>query len=497
MGEVKKRYSKDIKKDSYVELAGKVTFLLEAQDGRYTHHPFLFDHGGSISTHPLDIHQLPREFLQILLGITFADRITLGFDYTISPTQNSQKTIQILMRGQEYSILINTLLFFSGSMHSWGTTVWSGKVIIEEEEEDVVVKDSWVDPLRQYTEGRILRILEKANVQCVPRLVHEQQVRTQHPITRNFLNHLTHILCSLIDGSPNPSHHDALKHAGILHCNVSLFNLLVLMHDDPNTDFINQVLQEPERSNMHARIQGISRRGLLGDWGDAVPVNVSPSDEHALCATPAIRVEGETKPLPLTNFKGTHSIIIPVADEPLPSDSGFSTDASPLQCTGTWAWMAAELSHIGPGTPVVHQGHHDLESFFYILLAICLLYNDPGRLKPPKVLAYCFDPYFAIPRPSTLKVTTVQSDFGWTRLILPHVFPYFQPLIPLLKKIREELILPIKFQGDKLRMNCWFTHDDFVDAIVMVLSKLPNNYWVAKEPNRTADTVPQNTLTST
>ena len=85
---------------------------------------------------------------------------------------------------------------------------------------------------------------------------------------------------------------------------------------------------------------------------------------------------------------------------------------------GTWAWMAAELSHIGPGKPVVHQGHHDLESFFYILLTICLLYNDPGRLKPPKVLAHCFDPYFAIMHPSTLKVIAIQSNFGWTGLIL-------------------------------------------------------------------------------
>lgn len=132
----------------------------------------------------------------------FADGITLSFDYSISPAQNSHKRIQILIQGSEYSILVDTLLFFSGSLHSRGTTVWSGKVTIDEEEEDVVVKDSWVDLLQQYTEGRILRMLKKANVKHIPRLVHEQQVQTQHLITRDPINYSTHILHLLVDGCP-------------------------------------------------------------------------------------------------------------------------------------------------------------------------------------------------------------------------------------------------------------------------------------------------------
>ena len=54
--------------------------------------------------------------------------------------------------------------------------MWSGKVTIDEEEQDVVIKDSWVDPLQRYTEGRILKILEMAGVKGVLILVHEQQV---------------------------------------------------------------------------------------------------------------------------------------------------------------------------------------------------------------------------------------------------------------------------------------------------------------------------------
>ena len=110
---------------------------------------------------------------------------------------------------------------------------------------------------------------------------------------------------------------------------------------------------------------------------------------------------------------------------------------------GMWAWMAAKLSHIGPGKPMVHEAHNNLESFFYILLAICLLYDNPSCLKPTKDLAKCFDPFFAITQPSTLKTVTIQSTFGWTALMIPYISPYFWPLIPLLKKVRKELILPI------------------------------------------------------
>ena len=158
--------------------------------------------------------------------------------------------------------------------------------------------------------------------------------------------------------------------------------------------------------------------------------------------------------------------------------------------------MATKLSHVGPSTVVVHQAHHDLESFFYILLAVCLLYNEPGKPKPAKVLFKCFDPFFAVMQPSTLKVVTIQSDFGWTMLMVPYISSYFQPLIPLLEKIRKELVLPIKLQAGNLQANRDFTHDDFIDAIVMVLVKLLANSWVPKMPNTRKGTVQQSSSTS-
>ncbi|KAF8432099.1 hypothetical protein L210DRAFT_3650583 [Boletus edulis BED1] len=143
------------------------------------------------------------------------------------------------------------------------------------------------------------------------------------------------------------------------------------------------------------------------------------------------------------NLLGTHDIGIPVADEDLPNDASLATDKSALQRTGTWAWMAAELTLVGPGVPVP---------------------------KPAKVLAQCFDPFFAVTQPSIYKTLAIQSDVGWTALMIPHISPYFQPLIALLEDIRRELILPIKLDGKKLQANRSFSHDNFIDAIIMMLS---------------------------
>lgn len=396
LGEVKKTFNEENTKDSYVELAGKVALLLEAQDGRCMvpgirlvgSHIFLtiFDRGGSISTFPLNIHKFPEQFLRILLGLTFANGTGLGFDSTISPIQKGQKSIQIAKQNKTYNILVDTLLFSSGSLHSRGTTVWSGKVTIDEKEQEVVVKDSWIDPLRRYTEGRVLKMLKKAGVHGVPTLTHEQQVRTLHPVTREIVNHSTHIFRTLLSGSSEPSyylrvlsrlvsrprgypifdfnslaellvalvdclggaskpvspepkhsllvvHRNALRRAGILHRDISLFNLLLVLaiHNDLGEDFLGALQVEPEKAELQGKIQKLSRRGLLCDWGYAVPTG--DTEDFTQGDVSGIRSSSENEPLSRAKLTNSHNIVIPVADDPLPHNSDSPIDANPLHRT--------------------------------------------------------------------------------------------------------------------------------------------------------------------
>ena len=55
--------------------------------------------------------------------------------------------------------------------------------------------------------------------------------------------------------------------------------------------------------------------------------------------------------------------------------------------------MAAQLVMAGAGQPVVHDPTHDLESFFYVLVGICVLLNGPYKPKCDNDLAQCFDKY--------------------------------------------------------------------------------------------------------
>ena len=94
--------------------------------------------------------------------------------------------------------------------------------------------------------------------------------------------------------------------------------------------------------------------------------------------------------------------------------------------------MLVQLVMAGAGQPVIHDQSHDLESIFYILVGICVLFDRPNEPKCDKDLAQCFDKYFNTFEPSILKTITIQSDLTWKPFILRHISLYFKPIIPLL-----------------------------------------------------------------
>ena len=133
------------------------------------------------------------------------------------------------------------------------------------------------------------------------------------------------------------AHRDALQVAHVLHRDISLFNLLLVlaMQSDLGVDFVDRALQEPECTRIQEKIHKLSRRGLLGDWGYGIPMG---DVHHSSGPTPGIRVAGQTKVLGRKDLHDTHSIVIPVADQPLPEDASESVDASPLQRTVCILW---------------------------------------------------------------------------------------------------------------------------------------------------------------
>ncbi|KAG6372689.1 hypothetical protein JVT61DRAFT_7454 [Boletus reticuloceps] len=334
-----------------------------------------FDRGGSISTSPISMHKSPKLFLHILLRITFAPCMTLSFDPTVHEVKNRTRDIEVTLLGGTETINVNELLFISGSLHGQGTIIWSGQLTWLGVEQEVVVKDCFIDPLRPYTEGNILAMLNDAKVAGVPQLIHEQLVQTEQPIMKDAITNSTHILCTLL-GAPQTipctnyasspawlqcpeatlssnslpsqsswlvfldcitSHCGALELAKIIHHDISLFNLLFAPGTDRN--LLEDMLQslplhqtqseydENLRETLHGLIDRWSPRcGLLADWGYATPTPDHPdfslSDDSLspACLIDSVlvkRSDNRTVFVPLDELDTTDDIVLPMADDKL------------------------------------------------------------------------------------------------------------------------------------------------------------------------------------
>ncbi|KAI9569834.1 hypothetical protein HD554DRAFT_2037832 [Boletus coccyginus] len=495
-GEMKNTNCSKTLKTSFTEIAGKTSVLLYAQDGRHAA-PSLrilgssisltfFDQGGSLETYPIDVHADPEMFLCIVVGLAKASFSQLGFDVSLLDETGSKRVLVAWKGGGDVTeVMIDSLLFISDIMHRRGTTVWWG--LMDDLENNshssnhrwprtrtgVVIKDSWIDPLRRYTEGTILKLLNAAGV---------------------------------------AAHRDTLKKAGILHHDISLFNLLLVRsaESEEHLEFLDG-LPKGTRDLLRQKIEKfVSHRGLLGDWGYAVPINATTSQPATGLPTPDLDSNPFANDTLLTSSKYSedvvpaakvsrngqehtirytsvshlgwdHNIKLHMAGDPL--DFAWPTvDTNPLYRTGTWSWMAVELVAAGPKKPVIHRPVHDLESMFYVLVGICVLLGWPHNVKVEENLK-CFDTFFNSCKPSTRKTSTIQSNFGWGSDILPNISPYFRPLIPLLNKLRAKIILPMDFvDGRFLMRGDEITHDVMVDALLEALCALDDNGWAQVTP---------------
>jgi hypothetical protein len=279
---VNNRANAKTEKELFIELAGKASCLLSTQDGRHfvscirilgpSIYLTTFHRSGSISTCSYNINSSPLQFLRILIGVSFSDYLTIGFDMSIkwhiwgqdtesnisvsehsdepqlesesdvtddhaspldsegalcpgsessdtgsweldneeaeqndehSQERKGNKWVEITnMHSRHFTVWLKSVLAISDGLVGQGTTVWEGEIDpMNGDKPAVVVKDSWIDPLRKYTEGMILHILEQHHIEGIPILVSEEQVETQlrtpdhpHPV----VNSSTHFLFSAL-----------------------------------------------------------------------------------------------------------------------------------------------------------------------------------------------------------------------------------------------------------------------------------------------------------
>ncbi|KAF8838470.1 hypothetical protein BDN67DRAFT_1013052 [Paxillus ammoniavirescens] len=417
---------------------------------------------------------------------------------------------------------------------------------------DVAVKDSWIDPLRKYTEGMILHRLNQHNIEGVPQLVHEQQVKTQYHNNEKPINYSTHTVQSMLSNSCSTipyhlqvlsrlitqpvsvlvtkfsclgellvafldyivAHKYALQMAGVLHQDISLINLLLALCKTKRTNYqmFTDLLKAEAWKHLRNKLDRLTRQGILVDWGYAVPVSldttagppdevvpVMPEPAAAMAAdkcvpcgpleTPTDSLASNQEPdncvpvkkigsaseairvVPVLELAVDDEIVLLMGNSNPENDLCHTIDSSPLHRT---------LVMAGPGQPVVHDLLYDLESFFYVLVGICVLLDQHLQTKCEECLAHCFDKLFNTFEPSVLKMIVIQSDLTCVPLVINHISPYFKPIIPLLTSLQKEIILPLASNdnGGFLRKTS-FNHDTIIELIITTLSNLPDDTWMS------------------
>jgi hypothetical protein len=139
---------------------------------------------------------------------------------------------------------------------------------------------------------------------------------------------------------------------------------------------------------------------------------------------------------------------------------------------GTLPFMSFELLLGNAG--VEHTEKHDLESFFYLLLYICTMYDGH------KHVGYSVDWDSRHPFGNWIKTATMRDIAASKTLILGgfdkdfyHVCPYFTPLIPLLRKFRDA-VFPPEAQNQRILKSPSATHAKILHILRECFNELPN-----------------------
>jgi hypothetical protein len=119
----------------------------------------LCDRAGVIRSPTYNIYRDALYLLRILTGLMFSEEHVLGHDPTIRRGPDDT-IVAILIAGVEYQVVKK--LFSSSSLRGRATRCWH----VKKDEEEYVIKDSWIHEGRKSNEADILRQI--SDVACVP-----------------------------------------------------------------------------------------------------------------------------------------------------------------------------------------------------------------------------------------------------------------------------------------------------------------------------------------
>ncbi len=196
--------SKDKKKEAGIQSARYAHCIFTAQPGRrfvpavtiagHMVTLWIFDRSGSIASEAFNIHDDPRKFLRIILGILFVDSAHLGYDPSIYHKGSNSVEKYIKVNHVEYKV---DCIYIEPGIKVRGTVCYHG--VDQRDNSEVVIKDSWVDVARQETEVEILNHLNEGDeaslcnsdgARVVPKIIAHEFRTTKRPCVTDGVEQL-------------------------------------------------------------------------------------------------------------------------------------------------------------------------------------------------------------------------------------------------------------------------------------------------------------------
>ncbi|OJJ75837.1 hypothetical protein ASPBRDRAFT_51544 [Aspergillus brasiliensis CBS 101740] len=137
-----------------------------------------FDRVGAISSTAFNINKDGSRFVLSMLGFLRMDLKDLGYDPSIITTSNGTRFIQIMRDGKPERLIIEKLIRRSACIVGRATTCWKAHREGDKSEASLVIKDSWQYPERK-DEGLLLREATDKEVVNVARYYYHGTVQVQ------------------------------------------------------------------------------------------------------------------------------------------------------------------------------------------------------------------------------------------------------------------------------------------------------------------------------
>ncbi|KZS96685.1 hypothetical protein SISNIDRAFT_450391 [Sistotremastrum niveocremeum HHB9708] len=437
---------------------------------------WLFDRSGGLASKSFNYHEDPLLFIRMIISLSSLSSEDLGYDPTITETEDGKLILDFTYRdGDEFKTekyVITESIVPRPSLRGRGTVVWrayklSDEDVPESERQYYAIKDSWRDLNREHDEGYfferiaglgpkdgVVKFLRFAAVEIGPTTLqkapdeiattvrqgvqgsrgsdfdhrgHVRLLMEEVGVTLDGFSSLRELIGVIMDAIKG---HRNLKQRNILHRDVSFGNILMTEQVDP----------ELRR-----------RRGYLIDLDFAKDLASKAAIETRL---------------------------------PPPTASNVTSTGKKARVTGTLPFIAIDVLRGDEN----HRDVHDLESFFWVIVWMCLKYQGPNynpvNLRAEPVDSYRFRVLEKMPRCKNLDdggayKSSVLSDCEDDTRLEEAFDPYFASVIPAIVDLAYILSTGRRVDQSvrnkrKTREVDERTHEKFLEVLDELYQTLPD-----------------------